>query len=175
MKKILIPFITALLFLIALASINSPEVRAASNLTGCVAGQNVTQAASGGPMICAKGATLTVSARSINIGTTGDVGSLAIPAGVTKYQILNIFLTNCSVIPVLAQVNVNTLASGAGTSAVDNATITGAVSAGIILPRTLTAIAQTNAFIATSLIINMGTANVAPGTCDFYTTVKDLT
>lgn len=157
------------------AILHGPDANAASNLTGCVAGQNVTQAASGGPMICAKGATLTLSARAVNIATTGDVGLIAFPAGVTKYQILNVFVTNCTVTPVLAQPNVNTAASGGGTSVVDAGVITGASSSGIILPLTLTTIAQTNAFIATSLTVNMTVANVAAGTCDFYATIKDLT
>lgn len=174
MKNTIAAIILALVALIALA-VGDRGVHAASNLTGCVAGQNITQAASGGPMVCAKGATLTVSTRNVDISGTGDVGALAIPVGVTKYQILNVFLTNCTVIPVLAQPNVNTLAAGAGTSVVDPATITGATSAGIILPRTLTSIAQTNAFIATTLFVNMTVSNVAPGTCDFYVTIKDLT
>lgn len=151
------------------------RAEAASNLTGCVAGQNITQAASGGPFICAKGATLTLSARSVDISTTGDQGLIGIPAGVTKYQLLNVFITNCSVVPVLAQPNVNTLAAGGGTSLVNAAVITGATSGGIILPSVLTSIAQTNALIASSLYINLTVANAAPGTCDFYATIKDLT
>lgn len=175
MKNFAKAYFAAWVMFAAVALSQNFGAEAASNLTGCVAGQNVTQAASGGPMICAKGATLTLSARAVNIATTGDVGLIAFPAGVTKYQILNVFVTNCTVTPVLAQPNVNTAAAGGGTSVVDAGVITGASSSGIILPLTLTTIAQTNAFIATSLTVNMTVANVAAGTCDFYATIKDLT
>lgn len=176
MRKNVQRFAITLLFAAVGWSISlAPDAHSASNLTGCVPGQNVTQAASGGPLICAKGATLTLSARSVSISTTGDVGLISIPAGVTKYLLTNMSVTNCSVVPVLAQPNVNTSAGGAGTSVVAAAVITGATSSGIVLPMTLASIAQTNALIASSLTINMTVANVAPGTCDFYATIKDLT
>lgn len=171
MKK----FLVALAFATVLALIGFAPARAASSLVGCTAGQMVMQNSSGGPLVCIKGVNLTLVARAVNIAATGDQGLISIPAGVTKYQLLAVQVTNCSVIPVLAQMNVNTLANSGGTSLVDNATITGATSAGVILSRTLTVIAQTNALIATSLFVNMGTANVAAGTCDVYATIRDLT
>lgn len=160
--------------LLALLLVTDPG-HAASSLSGCVNGQMVTQNGVTGPLVCIKGANVTPSSRMVNIATTGDVGAIGIPTGITKYQLVAVQVTNCTVTPVLAQMNVNTLAAGAGTSLVDNATLTGAVGAGIILPRTLTTIAQTNALIATTLFVNMGVANADPGTCDVYATIRDLT
>lgn len=113
-----------------------------------------------------------LTARTLDLHTaTGDVGSIAIPAYVTAYQVTGFKITNCSATPVLASVGVWTGANGTGTQVVAPATITGATSSSVVLSSTIASSAR---LTAATIFINLAVANVAALTCDFHLVIDDL-
>lgn len=117
------------------------------------------------------GAVLTTKA--VNLGTTGDQGTVAIPSWLALYQIESIRVSNCSAIPVLAQAAIYTASGGGGTNMVAATTITGATSAGVVLPLTLAGTSATTTFSAATLYVRVAVANTAPLTCDFQFQLSD--
>jgi hypothetical protein len=113
-----------------------------------------------------------LTARAVDLHTaTGDVATIAIPAYVTAYQITAFKITNCSTTPILAALGLYTGASTTGTTVVTAATITGATAATVVLSQT---IASTARLTASTLYINLGTANALALTCDLKVDIDDL-
>lgn len=109
-------------------------------------------------------------------GATGDKSSITIPSQISRFQILAVTITNCSVTPVAASVGVFTGAGGTGTTIVTSATITGATSSSVILVSTLAGTSGTTLFSGLqSIFINTSVANAAALTCDFAIRLQDLT
>lgn len=120
------------------------------------------------------GQSRTFSAKTVNLGATGDQGSIAIPASITRYQITAVNITNCSATPILAQPALYTAASAGGTTLVAAAVITGATGASVMLNSTLAGTVGLTALTAATLYINVTVANATALTCDVYVTIKDL-
>lgn len=115
-----------------------------------------------------------LSAKSVNLSATGDQATIAIPPSITKYAVTAVWVTNCSVTPILAQVSMFTGAGGTGTTVVAAGTITGATSAPVILPQSLAGTVSATALTSSSLFVRVSVANVAALTCDVYTVINDL-
>lgn len=115
-----------------------------------------------------------LTAYAVNLASTGDQATIAMPSWVTAYVITNIRVTNCSVTPVLAQVALWTGAGGTGTNLVAAGTITGATSASVILPLTLAGTVATTRLTASSLFVRVTVANAVALTCDVNVNIQDL-
>lgn len=113
-----------------------------------------------------------LTARTVNLGATGDAATIAIPSYVTAYQVSSVKITNCSATPILASVGLFTAASGGGTAIMAAATITGATSASVVLSGTVASAARQT---AATLYINVAVANAAALTCDIKVNIDDLT
>lgn len=113
-----------------------------------------------------------LTARTINLGATGDAATITIPSYVTAYQVSSVKITNCSATPILASVGLFTAASAGGTAIMAAATITGATSASVVLSGTVASSARQT---ATTLFINVAVANAAALTCDIKVSIDDLT
>lgn len=113
-----------------------------------------------------------LTARTVNLGATGDASTIVIPSYVTAYQVSSVKITNCSATPILASVGLFTAASGGGTAIMAAATITGATSASVVLSGTVASAARQT---ASTLYINVAVANAAALTCDIKVSIDDLT
>jgi hypothetical protein len=124
-----------------------------------------------------RGGVFAFQAKTIALnGALGDKGSISIPSSITRFQILAVTITNCSVTPIAASVGVFTGAGATGTTIVTSATITGATSTSVILSSTLAGTSGATLFSSTpSIFINTSAANVAALTCDFAIRIQDLT
>lgn len=115
-----------------------------------------------------------LSALAVNMGSTGDQGTIAIPSYVTAYVVSNIRVSNCSVTPILAQVALYTGAGATGTNLVAAGTITGATSTSVILPMTLAGTVATTRLSAATIFVRVTVANAAALTCDVNISIQDL-
>lgn len=122
-----------------------------------------------------KGSQPTFSARAVNLASTGDQATVAIPVNITKYAITAVWVTNCSATPGLAQLGVWTGASASGTNIVAAATLTGATSTTVIINSTLAGSVATTVLTAPTIYMNVAVANATALTCDVYVTIRDLT
>lgn len=113
-----------------------------------------------------------LSAKTISISSTGDKATLTVPAYITKYSVGNVWVTNCSGTPVLAQLALYTGAAQTGTNVVAAATITAATSTSAIVPMTVTGV--NTALTSGSLFVNVAVANIAAVTCDVYAVLNNL-
>lgn len=112
---------------------------------------------------------LTVYAVPIN--SVADAATISIPVYITAYQVTAFKITNCTGIPVLAQVGLYTAASAGGTIVVTPTTITGATSSVVILSQT---IAGSGRLTAPTLFVRISVANTAAVTCDMKVTIDDF-
>jgi len=115
-----------------------------------------------------------VSAKSVNLQSTGDQGTISIPPQITKYAVTAVQITNCSATPILAQPAIYTGASASGTNIVAAAVITTATATTKVVNSTVVAGTLTTALTASTLYINVTVANSGALTCDFYVVLNDL-
>ena len=115
-------------------------------------------------------------AKGVVLGSgTGDKATITIPASITRYQVIGVSVTNCSVTPILAAFGIWTGAGATGTNIVAAATITGATSSTVILNSTLAGSVATTMLTAGSIFINVTVANAAALTCDIGIRIQDWT
>lgn len=120
------------------------------------------------------GASYTYQAKGVILGSgTGDKATISIPASITRYQVLGVGITNCSVTPILAQVSLWTGAGGTGTNVVAAGTITGATSSSVIINSTLAGTVATTMLNSNSIFVNVTVANAAGLTCDVGVRIQD--
>lgn len=112
-----------------------------------------------------------LTAYGVQINAITDAGTIAIPSYVTAYQVTAFKITNCSGIPVLAQVGLYTGSGATGTPVVTPTTITGATSSTVVLSQTVASSAR---LTATTLFIRVSVANAASVTCDMKIAIDDL-
>lgn len=167
---------TAVALWIISAALAQPMPAVNSTPPGCGT-SGIPMTSAGGTWNCAypKGTNLIFEAKAVNLGATGDQATISVPSSLTRYQITGVSVTNCSTTPVLAQVAVYTGAGATGTNVVGAGTVTGASSAGVILPLTLTGSVATTMLTSASLFVNVPVANVAALTCDVGIKVQDWT
>ncbi len=114
------------------------------------------------------------SLRGANFNVTTDQ-AFVIPAGITKFLITGINVTNASLSLTLAAGGVYTVAAKGGTVLVLAAQLYSALSAStILLPLTLVAVANTTALTAAPFF-SLTTAQGAAATADIYLVGIDLT
>lgn len=113
-------------------------------------------------------------AKGVVLGSgTGDKATIAIPASITRYQVIGVSITNCSVTPILAAFGVWTGANASGTNVVAAATITGATSSSVIINSTLAGTVATTMLTSSSMFVNVTVANAAALTCDIGIRIQD--
>lgn len=168
-----VAFLSLLTF--SCAAQGTPAVN--STLTGCgTAGLPLTSTGSSWNCALQKGAQSVFQAKGVDLHTaTGDVGTIAIPSSITRYQVVAVNITNCSVTPVLAAVGLFTGAGATGTTVVAATTITGATGSTIILNSTIAGTVATTMLTAASIFVNLSVANVAALTCDVGVRIQDWT
>lgn len=144
-------------------------------LTSCSYG---TTTNSNGVLACgvALDASNIYQVKAVVLGSgTGDKATIAIPASITRYQVLGVSITNCSTTPIAASVAMWTGASASGTNVVATATITGATSSSVIINSTLAGTVATTMLTSSSLFVNVTIANLAALTCDVGVRIQDWT
>src|ERR1700733_473686 len=164
--------IVAFLFWSCAALAQMPAVN--TTPTGC--GTTGWPLVAGSPMQCAlpPGPQSIIQAKAVVLGSgTGDKATISVPTTITRYQIIGISTTNCSVTPILAAFGVWTGAGGTGTSVVAATTITGATGTTVILNSTLAGSVATTMLTAASLFVNVTVANAAALTCDIGVKIQD--
>ncbi len=114
-------------------------------------------------------------AKTVNLAATGDAATIAIPASITRYQIIGISVTNCSATPVLAQAALYTGAGATGTNLVAATVITGATGPTVVVALTLAGTVGLTMLTATPLYINVVVANATALTCDIGIRLQDWT
>lgn len=142
-------------------------------LTSCSYG---TTTNSNGVLACgvALDASNIYQAKAVVLGSgTGDKATISIPAAITRYQVLGVSVTNCSVTPILAAFGIWTGAGGTGTNVVAAATITGATSSSVIINSTLAGTVATTMLTSGSIFVNVTVANAAALTCDVGVRIQD--
>lgn len=145
-----------------------------STPTGC--GTTGWPLIAGSPMQCAPalGTQIVLQAKGVVLGSgTGDKSTIAVPATITRYQIIGIVTTNCSVTPILAAFGIWTGAAGTGISIVAATTITGATGTTVIVNSTLAGSIATTMLTAAALFVNVTVANAAALTCDVGIKIQD--
>lgn len=112
------------------------------------------------------------SVRGVNLASTGDQATVAIPTGITKYRVAAVYVTNCSATPILAQLALYSAAGATGTTVVAAAVLTAATSAAALISST---VAATVSLTSSLLYVNVAVANATALTCDVYVRLDDLT
>jgi len=142
--------------------------------TGC--GTTGWPLVAGSPMQCAPAldSAGVYQAKAVVLGSgTGDKATIAIPATITRYQVVAVGITNCSTTPILAALGLWTGASASGTNIVAAATITGATSSSVIINSTIAGSVATTMLTAATIYINVTVANAAALTCDVGVRIQD--